>query len=161
MRTPLILILTCLIVSGLKAQTLPITYKKQFLRTQFRYDNLLIAGVNFNNAMVEDDEALAVLSGSGAIEFMGAVLTSTGLSIVTISILQQLADGGGEQTGLLFATGAVAMGAGYGLLVVTDRKRMRAVDVYNTNLGEHPPNRLKFSLRLSTTRNGVGLVGRF
>lgn len=160
MRIPLILFFTCLIVSGLKAQTLPITYKKQFLRTQFRYDNLLIAGVNFNNAMVEDDEALAVLSGSGAIEFMGAVLTSTGLSIAAIAILQELA-GGGEQTGILLATGAVAMGAGYGLLVVTDRKRMRAVDIYNSNLGEHPPNRLKFSLQLSTTRNGVGLVGRF
>ena len=50
--------------ASLPAQTLPITYVPGFLGPTFRYDNLIVQSTNFRNAMYQDQEALAVLTGS-------------------------------------------------------------------------------------------------
>ncbi|NJC26626.1 hypothetical protein [Neolewinella antarctica] len=162
MRFLLLCTLLCTTFSAADAQTLPISYEQRFLHPVFRYDNLVVTDQNFRNAMFQDNEALDILRGSGAIEVAALAFSVLG----TISIFEGVfADDDDDR---IFGSSGTAIGAGVGLtalgLVVqgfANRKRIRAVDIYNTNLGYDGSLGRQLELDFGPTTHGIGLTATF
>ena len=145
-----------------RAQTLPITYQKQLIGYRFMYDNLLIQPPNFQRAMALDPEARAVMSGSGLLEAGGVLVGAYGASVAITALL--IGDGDGldqrlDGRGYYIAGGLVGTGLGLWMVHLADKKRVRAVDVYNNNL--KMPTTYRPSVRARVTENGVGIGLRF
>ena len=138
-----------------RAQTLPITYEKTLIGYRFTYDNLLIVAPNFRRAMALDPEARAKMSGAGAIEFGGVFLLSYGAAAAVAGVVTDEVDRGAYIGGGL-ATAAL----GAWLIHLADKKRVRAVDIYNGNL---PDTRIGFRpvVTPNAGRDGIGITLKF
>lgn len=145
-----------------RRQPSPITRGPGFLGPTFYYDNLIVEGFNFRRAMVDDYEALAVLSGSGFMEGSGLLLGTFGILLG----LETLADDPNER---IFDDNGASLGVGAAFLVgggvlkwLANRKRVRAVDIYNANLDAEPLGQLPdLRLELGAGNHGFGLLARF
>ena len=163
--TLLLCLLFCLSTSG-RAQTRPITVEPRWFGPVFRYDNLVVQGINFRNALQEDSEALTVLSGSGGLEIVAAVSAGVGTLFLLEGLLADY-DNPVEETIFNDSTPAILVGLGTiggGLLLqgVVNRKRKRAVTIYNRNLGyDVPQGNLAPPVQIVPASSGLGLGMRF
>ena len=145
-----------------RRQPSPITRGSGFLGPTFYYDNLIVQSYNFRRAMVDDYEALAVLNGSGFMESGGVLLGTFGVLVG----LEVLAD---ESEGRIFDNDGTSLGVGAGMLVaggilkwLANRKRIKAVGIYNANLAGKPLGRMPdLHLQLGAGNHGLGLLARF
>lgn len=164
MRNLVLFALMLSFAGPLFSQSLPITYQKKFLGTEFRYDNLVVQGTNFRNALMFDDEAMAKLTGSGGLELGAVFLTMTGGILLPYAIFDiQDPDGNSliRDRATAGAASAIAIVSGIILQSIVTRKRKRAVDVYNKNLGFTEPMGDGVMLRLGPTSEGLGITAKF
>lgn len=146
---------------GLRAQTLPITYEKKLIGYKFKYDNLVVQGINFRNAMAVDPEARAALSGSGGMEIAGLLLGTYGASAALLGVFtDETNDFERKDRNYLIGGGLAGVALGVWLKHLADKKRVRAVDLYNANLPARNAN-FQPSLQPSVGKDGVGIALRF
>ena len=171
-RTIFTLLLFTILCTGASAQGLfqqppvydgtpaPITYERRFLGTLFYYDNLQVTTYNFRRAMYQDAEALQTLTGSGFIEIMSIISASTGALVINYGLFSDedaLFDD--QTTNVVVATGLLA--TGLVLQGVANRKRIRAVNIYNRNLGFEADGYPALGLDFGATQHGLGLTATF
>lgn len=153
LRIVLLLCSFSFLCTSVSAQTRPITIEKKWYGPVFKYDNLIVTGVNFRNAMLEDPAALKALSGSGGLEIASGVLSGLGTVVALTALVNTDGDAdylfGNRGTDIAAGVGTTALA--FVLNGIVNRKRRRAVGVYNGNL----------QLKIETTENGIGLGYRF